>query len=234
MCGPVTVVAVSYRVGAGPDSRKFARSNLRAALPGHTARISGEGTSPKLLRIFAWAHAIIGGIGLGLFLLALGVALSAKDPAYEDEIGLLLGLFGMVTLIFFAPSFFGGIGLLRGVPWARAFLWIQSAGLALMIPVGTLIAGLNLWVLVATREISADGGVAKFEAFVYRAIRPLILMLIALFILGVMLGLGYLFRDVIDPPKEQILTPLPSGVPTISDVPRFEYVPPTLPRAPEQ
>ena len=112
----------------------------------------------------------------------IGVALSAKDPAYEDEIGLLLGLFGMVTLIFFAPSFFGGIGLLRGVPWARAFLWIQSAGLALMIPVGTLIAGLNLWVLVATREISADGGVAKFEAFVYRAIRPLILMLIALFI----------------------------------------------------
>ena len=186
------------------------------------------------MRIFAWTHAIIGGIGLGLFLLALGVALSAKDPAYEDEIGLLLGLFGLMSLILFAPSFFGGIGLLRGLPWARGFMWIQAAGLALMIPVGTAIAGLNLWVLVSTREVSSDGGIAKFEAFIHRAIRPVILALIALFILGMIIGLGYIFRDKIDPPREQILTPLPSGVPTISDIPKFEYVPPTLPRAPEQ
>jgi hypothetical protein len=103
------------------------------------------------------------------------------------------------------------------------------------VPVGTLIAGINLWVLISTREATPDGGMAKFEAFIARAIRPLVLMLIALFILGVMLGLGYIFRDVIAPPKKQVLTPLPSGVPSISDMPRFEYVPPTsVPREPEQ
>ncbi len=190
---------------------------------------------PKLLRIFAWTHAIIAGIGLGLFLLTLGVALAAKDPAYEDEIMLLIGLFGMITLVFFAPSFFGGIGLLKGLPWARGFMWIQAALLALVVPVGTVIAGFNLWVLVSTREVSADGGIAKFESFIHRAIRPLILALIALFILGVIIGLGYIFRDVIDPPKPQILTPLPSGVPELSNPPTFEFKPPTSsPREPAQ
>lgn len=182
---------------------------------------------PKLLRIFAWTHAIVGGIGLGLFLLTLGIALSAKDPAYEDEIALLIGLFGMIAVVFFAPSFFGGIGLLRGLPWARGFMWIQAALLALVVPVGTIIAGFNLWVLVSTREVSADGGIAKFEGFIHRSMRAFVLALIALFILGVIIGLGYLFRDVIDPPREQILTPLPSGVPEASDLPTFEYKPPT-------
>ena len=58
--------------------------------------------------------------------------------------------------------------------------------------------------------------------------------MIAMATLGVISGLGYLFRDVIDPPKEQILTPMPSGVPDLSDRPKFEYVPPTLPHAPER
>ncbi|RYG32758.1 MAG: hypothetical protein EON93_10700 [Burkholderiales bacterium] len=188
---------------------------------------------PKLLRIFAWAHAVIGGLGLAFFIAVIGIATAAKDPAYGDEIMMIAGLFGMVALILFAPSFLGGLGLLKGLPWARGFMWIQAAGLALIIPVGTLVAGINLWVLVSTREVTPDGGMAKFEGFVHRAIRPLVLALIALFILGVMLGLGYLFRDVIDPPKPQVLTPMPSGMPELSDRPKFEYVPPTSePREP--
>ncbi|RYY91639.1 MAG: hypothetical protein EON61_27495 [Alphaproteobacteria bacterium] len=188
---------------------------------------------PKLLRIFAWVHAVIGGLGLALFIGVIGIAMAAKDPAYDDEIMMIAGLFGMVALILFAPSFLGGVGLLKGLPWARGFMWIQAAGLALIVPVGTLVAGINLWVLVSTREVTPDGGMAKFEDFVHRAIRPLVLALIALFILGVMLGLGYLFRDVIDPPKPQVLTPMPSGMPELSDRPKFEYVPPTSePREP--
>lgn len=180
-----------------------------------------------MLRIFAWAHAIMGGIGLGLFLLVLSVALAAKDPAYDDEIMMLVGIFGMIALVLFAPSLVGGIGLLKGLPWARGFFWIQAALLALIVPLGTVVSGISLWVLVSTREVSADGGVAKFEAFIHRSIRGFALALIALFILGVMIGLGYLFRDVIDPPKPQVLTPLPSGAPPTSDLPRFEYEPPT-------
>lgn len=164
----------------------------------------------------------------------MAIALATNDPAYADEIALFAGLFGLLSIAYFIPSFCGGLGLLKRWPWARAIIWMESAMLALLVPVGTALAGFNLWVLLSTREVSADGGVAKFEAFVYRSVRPVVLALIALGTLGVMLGLGYLFRDVIDPPKEQILTPMPSGVPDTSDLPRFEYVPPTLPRAPEQ
>lgn len=190
---------------------------------------------PRLLRIFAWAHAVIGGIGVAVFVAVLGLALAANDPAYDDEIIMLVALSGMIVLVLFAPSLLGGVGLLRGLPWARGFMWIQAAGLALIIPIGTLIAGLNLWVLVSTREATPDGGMAQFEGFIHRAIRPLVLALVALFILGVMLGLGYLFRDVIAPPKPQALTPLPSGIPDTSNLPRFEYQPPTSePREPAQ
>jgi tryptophan 2,3-dioxygenase len=50
------------------------------------------------------------------------------------------------------------------------------------------------------------------EALARPVLQSLVLALIAMFILGVMLGLGYLFRDVVDPPRPQVLTPLPSGV----------------------
>ena len=58
------------------------------------------------------------------------------------------------------------------------------------------------------------------------------LILIALFILGVILGLGYIFRDVIDPPQHQELTPMPTFPPPQVDRPEFTM--PELPRAPGQ
>ena len=96
-----------------------------------------------------------------------------------------------------------------------------------------MLAGLSLWALITTREETADGGMAAFEAFVQRVVRPLVLALTAMFILGVMLGLGYLFRDVVDPPRPQVLTPLPSGVPDpMPERPEFRM--PDLPGAPGQ
>ena len=100
--------------------------------------------------------------------------------------------------------------------------------LALAIPVGTLIAGYSLWALITTTEVTTDG-IARVERIIRNSLRNIVLILIALFILGVIVGVGYLFRDVIDPPKKQNVTPLPSGVPDTSDLPRSEYLPPTLP-----
>ena len=189
----------------------------------------GENALNKWLRILAWSHLVIGGLGLAICWGFILVALSFKDPAYDDEIAFFAGAFGIISLSFFLPSFLSGLALLKRWTWARAVLWAESAMLAVLIPIGTVIAGINLWALLATREVSAEGGIAKFEDFVRGSIRPVMLALIALFTLGVMIGLGYIFRDVIDPPKKQNVTPLPSGVPDTSDLPRFEYLPPTLP-----
>lgn len=169
--------------------------------------------------MLAWIHVVIGGLGLALCIGFLAIGLAAKDAAYDDEIAFFAGVFGLLSVAYFIPSFCGGVGLLKRWPWARAIIWMESAMLALLVPVGTALAGLNLWVLLSTREVSADGSVAKFEAFVHRAVRPIVLALIALGILGLIIGAGYLFRDVIDPPREQILTPMPTMPPTISRAP---------------
>jgi len=170
--------------------------------------------------MLAWIHVVLGGLGLAFFIGFLAIALSLQDQEYEDEIAMFAGLFGTLSIAFFLPMFLGGLGLLKRWPWARAIVWMESAMLAFATPVGTALAGVNLWVLLSTRETTTDGGIAKFEAFVHRAVRPLVLALIALATLGVTIGLGYLFRDVIDPPREQILTPMPTfPPPTVSREP---------------
>lgn len=103
--------------------------------------------------------------------------------------------------------------------------------LALVMPAGTALAGLSLWAFITKRQHTVDGGMAAFEAFVQRTVRPLVL--VATFILGVTIGAGYRLGGVIDPPREQVLTPLLSGVPDpMPERPEFRM--PDLPRAPGQ
>lgn len=183
------------------------------------------------LRVLAWSHVAIGGLGLGAFLILAAAA--AGEPAYADEFAWMGGLTGVLSLIYFAPMLAGGIGLLTGKPWARALLWGEAAALALLIPVGTVLAGFSLWALLTTVDLSGDGGMALIEQRVKRMLHALVLILIGLFILGVIIGAGWVFRDVIDPPSRQILTPLPSGVPgRLPEQPDFRM--PELPAAPER
>ena len=184
------------------------------------------------LKVLAWCHVVIGAIGLLAFAaLVLGFAM-AHDPEYNDEFAWMGGGMGMLTLMFFLPSFVSGIALLRGNPWGRAIIWIESALLALAVPVGTVICGVSLWVLLTTWDPAEAPTFSEIERFVQNSLRTIVLMLIALFILGVILGLGYIFRDVIAPPQPQVLTPLPSGVPPRIDPPEFRM--PEAPRAPGQ
>jgi hypothetical protein len=105
--------------------------------------------------------------------------------------------------------------------------------LALVMPAGTALAGLSLWALIAKRPDTVNGGMAAFEAFVQRTVRPLVLVLVATFILGVIIGADYRLGGVIDPPRKQVLTPLLSGVPDpMPERPEFRM--PDLPRAPGQ
>lgn len=189
------------------------------------------------LRILAWVHIAIGGVGLSAFgTLLLGYA-TTRDRAYDDEFAWMGGLLGLATVVYFLPMLIGGIGILSRLPWARAMIWMVSALLALAVPFGTLLAGFGLWALLTTADFSGDGGMARIERIVRNALHMIVLILIALFILGVIVGVGWVFRDQIDPPVEQELTPLPSGVPP--SVPRPDFTMPDtkefgLPRAPGQ
>ncbi len=180
------------------------------------------------LRILAWTHVVIGGIGCGLFALLIAAYAIARDPAYDDEFAWIGGLLGLATLGYFMPMLVGGIGLLKRWPWARALVWAVAGLLLLAVPVGTLLAGFSLWALLTTRELSADGGMATFERGVRRVLPLLGAAIIAWMILGSIILTGWVFRDVIDPPREQILTPLPSGIPELPERPEFRM--PDLPQ----
>lgn len=174
----------------------------------------------RWLNIMAWAHVVSGGAGLLLCAAFIGALAIARDAAFADEAAFFGPLLGGLAIFFFMPSFFSGIGLLKRRPWARAVIWVESAFLVFAIPVGTLVAGLNMWVLLSTREEIADGGIAKFEATMRSWARPVAAGLAALVILGVVVAIGFVFRDVIDPPRVQELTPMPGGAPpTVSRAP---------------
>lgn len=185
------------------------------------------------LKILAWCHIVVGGLGLTAFaLLMISYGLS-RDPAYDDEMAWLGAGLGFVSLAYFLPSLVGGIGLLRGRPIARLIIWAESAALALLVPVGTVLCAVSLWILLSTWDPSEiEDGLGSVEQFVQRFLRSIVLILIALFILGLILLTGYLFRDMIDPPHRQELTPMPVMPPKVAPPPEFKM--PELPRAPGQ
>jgi len=193
----------------------------------------------KRLVIMAWLHIAVGVVGLGLFAALIGAFLLARDPEYNDEFAMFAGVLGFLSVLHFLPMFVGGVGLLRRKPWARMILWAVSAPLALLIPVGTLLAGYNVWAMITTAEdagsMFSSDAVARVERVVRNALRNIVLILIALFILGLIVGVGWLFRDQIDPPREQILTPMPE-MPSF-ERPEFkvpEFNRPELPTEPAQ
>jgi hypothetical protein len=153
--------------------------------------------------------------------------------AISSSEGVGLGTLGLFSIVYLLPSFVGGIGILRRIPWAQWILWIEAGMLALVMPAGTALAGLSLWALITKRQHTVDGGMAAFEAFVQRTVRPLGLVLVATLILWVTIGAGYRLHGVIDSPRKQVLTPLLSGVPDpMPERPEFRM--PDLPRAPAQ
>ena len=190
------------------------------------------GGSVKLrLKILAWCHIVFGGLGLAVSAVILAGYALRPDPEYTDELVAIFSVLGLLGLAYCVPSLIGGIGLLRGRPLARVIIWCESAALAVLVPVGTVLCSISIWILLTTWDPEEIGDLGSIERFVQRSLRAIMLMLAALFILGVILLTGYLFRDVIDPPGRQVLTPMPE-MPKFDPPPEFKM--PELPRAPER
>lgn len=112
------------------------------------------------VRILAILNIVMGGLGLLLgivFLLlfsGLGVfagLAGGKDPDAFIAIPVMGGvgalIFG-VLFVFSAPQIIGGIGLLKGLGWARILMIVVSALGLLSIPIGTAMGIYGLWVLL--------------------------------------------------------------------------------------
>lgn len=73
------------------------------------------------------------------------------NPSYRADGGFFLPLF----IVYFAPSFIGGIGLLFNARWARLLLLAQALAYLVLIPLGTALGAATLAVLLADRSKTA-------------------------------------------------------------------------------
>jgi hypothetical protein len=111
-------------------------------------RHSSEATMRDHLKILGWVYAVTGGLMM-LLAMVLG-ALFGVAGALEASAA--LGLVGVVVAVFIGvlalPSLICGWGLLNYKPWARMLGIILSVLQIANFPVGTVIGGYGLWVLL--------------------------------------------------------------------------------------
>jgi hypothetical protein len=101
----------------------------------------------------AWIHIAFGALGV-LAALAVGgvvggAALFADDAQTTGIMVLLAGFIAVVMGLLSVPSLVGGWGLLKRRPWARMLVLIVSFLNLLNFPLGTLVGGYSIWVLMS-------------------------------------------------------------------------------------
>jgi len=161
------------------------------------------------VRLLGWIHALLAGVGLaGGGFICLGLM---ADPQGGPALYYMGPLFVAATTVYLAPGFVGGMGLLRGWRWARILVGALSIVLLLLIPVGTLLGGFGLWVLLDRRNLPPP--VPPRPAMIVRAERARILGVLAVaacvgagFV--VVIGLGFRLQGQTAPaPIDDALIP---------------------------
>ena len=170
------------------------------------------------VRLLGWTHTVFGATGVAVAAAFLAAIALRWDPEYERIVGWVAPVALVAELAWFAPSLAGGVGLLIGRPWARAVLWVQTPLLLLFFPVGTVLAGFTMWVLMPDPNGDLAAQHARWEqstqAWVRRFGGLVVAALAAIGLLGAMIGLGYLFRDQIEtaPSLDGMAKPIAFGV----------------------
>jgi hypothetical protein len=78
-----------------------------------------------------------------------GAALFADDAQTTGIMVLLAGFIAVVMGLLSVPALVGGWGLLKRRPWARMLVLIVSFLNILNFPLGTLVGGYSIWVLMS-------------------------------------------------------------------------------------
>lgn len=100
-------------------------------------------------KILGIIHLILGGGGMVVCMAAYVVWINEASDAHSLHTAHTLGkMMFMVSLVTLLPSLICGIGLLLNQPWGRVAMMCWSVLLLLLIPIGTLLGGYGLWVLL--------------------------------------------------------------------------------------
>jgi len=104
------------------------------------------------LDVVAWLNLAMGLIGVLAAVLVFGVIGAAGVLSGDAEARTTLAVIGVFVAGMIAmlsvPSLLGGWGLLKRKPWARTLVLILSVLNIFAFPVGTLVGGYSIWVLM--------------------------------------------------------------------------------------
>jgi len=92
-------------------------------------------------------------VGGFIFVLLAGIGFAVHDgdaSAVLSTIGFIIGAFLTIISI---PGIIGGVGLLNRREWARILVIVISALHLINIPIGTIIGGYSIWVLVQPETV---------------------------------------------------------------------------------
>ena len=66
-------------------------------------------------------------------------------------LGFAFPLFLFLAIFLFLPGLAGGIAVLLGRAWGRIVLFLLSALMLVVVPIGTLLGGVGIWILLADK-----------------------------------------------------------------------------------
>ena len=116
--------------------------------------------------LVGWTHVVLGVLALlpALILpLVFGgiwgiVAVGSKDPQASAIVGVTFGVVLLIVLgvllVSGGLSIVAGVGVLRGRAWGDVLAIVASLLHVLNFPIGTLVGGFTLWVLLAREPAS--------------------------------------------------------------------------------
>lgn len=113
----------------------------------------------KNIKILGWVHVVLNGLLLAVgLLLCLVLMISADTGSRAGE--MILSMFATVALWLLVPGLVGGIGLLYVQPWARILVIVLSVMHLVLVPIGTVLGGFGLWILLRRDAGAAFGDTA--------------------------------------------------------------------------
>ena len=114
------------------------------------------------IKVLGWLYIILGALGILsaaiVFLAVFGGGLLSGDRQAIAITSIVATVISAIVLLFSLPGVIVGAGLLRYRPWARVLALVLGILNLPGFPVGTILGGYALWVLLT------DEGARYFEA----------------------------------------------------------------------
>jgi hypothetical protein len=120
---------------------------------------AGEPGRMTNIKILGWVHVVLNGLLLAAGL-ALCVALMLSPDKESRAAAMIVPMFATMALWLLVPGLVGGIGLLYTQPWARILIIVLSLMHVFLFPIGTVLGGFGLWILLGADAKTAFGDAA--------------------------------------------------------------------------